>query len=296
MTKKISEYLDKNDKILYEGVIRQGVPGDYTSETFKVRQSSKLDFSYLDPNPTKSSFYVSEEYRSAYNGSPNIDEYYKSHDNILIKKLNNIDASILRNSTVADFGCGGGSFLDLVSGLTNKTFAVEPFAGYHEALSKNHTTYSFPGDLFDNEGQCLDHAFSFQVIEHVDDPIEFLSSIAKCCKKGATITIATPNKHDILLKSRIEGFDSFYYRTGHPWYFSLASLIQIGEDANLEMIDYKFTHNYDMANLVCWLRDSEPTGIGGMGELFDHTFDKFLQNWAEANQVSDDVQVTFKVL
>jgi len=37
MTKKISEYLDKNDEILYEGPIRQGVPGDYTPENFKIR-------------------------------------------------------------------------------------------------------------------------------------------------------------------------------------------------------------------------------------------------------------------
>ena len=296
MIKKISEYLDINDEVLYEGVIRQGVPGDYTSETFKVRQSSKLDLSYLDPNPTGPGFYVSEEYRAAYNSSPNIDEYYKSYDGDQNRKLNNIDASVLRNATIADVGCGGGSFLDLVSGLTKKTFAIEPYAGYHEGLSKNHTPYSLPEDLFENEGQCLDHAFSFQVIEHVYDPIEFLSTIAKCCKKGATITIATPNKHDILLKSRIEGFDKFYYRTAHPWYFSLASLIQIGKDANLEMIDYKFMHNYDMANLTCWLRDSKPTGIGGKGELFDHTFDKFLQNWAETNEVSDDFQVRFKVL
>lgn len=294
--KNISNYLDPSDTVLYEGVIRSGGPGEYTKDIFKVRQSSLLDMSYLDPFPTNQDFYLSEEYRESYNSSSDINDFYKSYDNLQAPKLNNIDLSLVRNSTIADFGCGGGSFLDLVSGLAKQTFAVEPYAGYHAGLAKNHIPFTIAEDLYKSEGKCLDHAFSFQVIEHVDDPIEFLRSIAKCCKKGATITIATPNKNDLLFKLGAAKFNEFYYRTVHLWYFSLSSLTQIGEDAGLKLIDQKFIHNYDAANLIRWLRDSKATGTGGMEDIFDESFDSFIKNWAEANEISDDLQVTYQVL
>jgi len=294
--KKIDEYLNSNDEILYKGIIRNGGPGSYTDETYRVRHSSELDLNYLDPFPTQTDYYLSADYRESYNSSSDINEFYKTNDNLQAPKLNNIDLSLLRNSSVADFGCGGGSFLDLVSGIAKETYAVEPFSGYHEGLSKNHTPYTLAEDLYNTRGQCLDHAFSFQVIEHVEDPIAFLSSIAKCCKKGATITIATPNKNDILLKLGVKNFNEFYYRTVHLWYFSLASLIQIGKDADLELIDYKFIHNYDAANLVRWLRDSKATGTGGMEDIFDDSFEAFLKGWVESNEMSDDIQVRYRVL
>ena len=35
---------------------------------------------------------------------------------------------------------------------------------------------------------------------------------------------------------------------------------------------------------------------GGMEDIFDESFDSFIKNWAEANEISDDLQVTYQVL
>jgi hypothetical protein len=35
---------------------------------------------------------------------------------------------------------------------------------------------------------------------------------------------------------------------------------------------------------------------GGMEDIFDESFNSFIKNWAEANEISDDLQVTYQVL
>ena len=64
--KNISNYLNLQDEVLYEGVIRSGGPGEFTKDTFKVRQSSFLDMSYMDPFPANQDFYLSDDLQVTY--------------------------------------------------------------------------------------------------------------------------------------------------------------------------------------------------------------------------------------
>ena len=46
-----------------------------------------------------------------------------------------------RNKTVADFGAGGGAFLNALQGFADKTIAIEPTQIWHEQMSKKHQVF-----------------------------------------------------------------------------------------------------------------------------------------------------------
>jgi len=76
-----------------------------------------------------------------------------------------------RDKIVLDYGCGGGAFLDLVSGLSEKTLGIEPFSGYHESLiGRDHEVFSNIESAQLKYKNQVDSIVSFGVLEHVENP------------------------------------------------------------------------------------------------------------------------------
>ena len=115
-------------------------------------------------------------------------------------------------SSIADIGCGAGSFLSHVSGLAKHIVAIEPTKRYHSSLRKSgYAVFSYVSDALKKFQEGVDIAFAFQVIEHVQNPHEFLTEISSLLKPGGQLIIVTPNRDDILLKLLPEEFSPFYY-------------------------------------------------------------------------------------
>jgi predicted RNA methylase len=52
-------------------------------------------------------------------------------------KYNVLEFIIVWNKIVADFGAGGGSFLDAIQEFAKKTIAIEPTRHWHKEIKKN---------------------------------------------------------------------------------------------------------------------------------------------------------------
>ena len=285
------------DDVIYRGPIRSGQYGRVTEDDFTVRLHIESDSAYLDPMPSATdAFYSSGEYREAYNETGSIESYRHAHDGLQSQMIARTDLGALRGIVVGDIGCGGGSFLDLVQGYAAETIGVEPASDFHEALAgQGHQPFSSLGQLSSTRGQVLDHAFSFHVIEHVADPIEFVGGMAACTRPGGLVTLVTPNRHDVVGKLGIPEFDPFRYRTAHLWYLSETSMSTIAEATGLELVRVEYQHRYDAANLFRWLRDRRPTGRGGMDGIFDPVFDGFLTKWLEGTGLADSLWAEFRI-
>jgi len=277
--------------VIYEGNIRDGVVGIQTIDKHKVVKCSNCGLVRLLNNPLTIKYYQSDDYRNAYNETSNPDDYIEMHANEQPPRLAKIGADFFRDKITVDYGCGGGAFLDLVSNLAIETIGIEPFSGYHKSLkSRGHKIFSDIEIAKSHFQGKVDSVVSFGVLEHVENPQQYLKDAHSLLKKGGKMYLETDNLNDILLKLNINSFDEFFYRTAHLWYFEDKTLERIVRQAGFSDVRISFRHNFDMSNALLWLRDKKPTGNGKL-EFLNNRVNKSWIEFIELSGLADLVCV-----
>jgi SAM-dependent methyltransferase len=281
-------------ELVYAGPVRAGSFGQTTTPT-EVRCCTGCGVWRLSEDCTfNNDTYASEEYREAMGQGTKVIDFFKAHDEYQRFNIKGIKGLNYRDAVVADVGCGAGSFLDHVSGLAKKIISIEPTPLYHRSLkNRGYRVYPFTSDALKEESSSVDFVTSFQVIEHVSDPVAFLQELSKMLVDDGRIVIATPNRADILLKLIPDEFMPFYFRSAHRWYFDQDSLTSCAEKAGLIVENTQFIHTYDMSNALAWLKDKKPKGnqrLSGILPEMDELWTTFLQTSGQA----DNIYVTLK--
>ena len=111
---------DKRSELLYSGTIRDGVHGVMTERSHEVVRCLGCGLVRLAENPIYDEYYQSDEYRKTYNTTSSTDKYIQIHDKEQLPRLERIGVDAFRDKNVLDYGCGGGSFLDLIAGVAKK--------------------------------------------------------------------------------------------------------------------------------------------------------------------------------
>lgn len=103
-----------------------------------------------------------------------------------------IQKSGLKNSKILDIGCWDGSFLENVTEQELYGIEINPIAA---EKSKKKGIKILADNLYEIEN--LSHSFdvvtAFDVIEHIEDPYEFIKSVNKITKKNGYIIISSGN-------------------------------------------------------------------------------------------------------
>lgn len=192
-------------------------------------------------------------------------DYFRLHDKEQPDRLaflyeNNIQ---LRGKRVLDVGCGAGSFLDHIEGVAHTLNGVEPDALYQ---GQNRIIYPNIGMAYVG---FYDIATSFLVIEHVDNPVGFLTDIRSRLNSDGVAVISTPNANDPII--HFEKGRRFFYRTQHPWYFTEQSLRFAAQRAGFTSID--ISRRRERVSYLGWdddddilpqLKMGDYDGAGGM--------------------------------
>ncbi|NEQ49342.1 MAG: class I SAM-dependent methyltransferase [Leptolyngbya sp. SIO3F4] len=135
-----------------------------------------------------------------------------------------------KSHSLLDYGCGGnGLFVQYLRGLGyTKTYGYDPYA--------SNLDFSFP-DILKNAP--FDYVLSQDVIEHVEDPHQFLSQINQLVAPGGYILIGTPNADNIDL-SRPELAE--YYNEVHVPYhlhmYNRETLESLGIQQNWQPVEF----------------------------------------------------------
>lgn len=248
-------------KIIYKGKLRRGSFGNYTSEEYPMYMCENCECIWHDKIIDDiDNYYRSEEYRNDID-EKSAKDYYAIHDQEVLEKLNYTGTNIFRDKVVADIGCGAGSFLDFISGVTDKTLAVEPTDMFHNELKrKGHEVFHYMSEVQDKYCGKLDVITSFDVIEHVENPVEFLAEQKNLLKPDGKIITGTPSSAVLMRRVLGKEYEEFLYSFQHPWIFSGVTLESIAEQAGLTNIRIEYKQRYGLSNLISWLINHKPMG------------------------------------
>lgn len=271
--------------IAYEGPVRNGAFGQLTEST-TVAKCSECGVERLSEGVAKRSrdFYETKEYRSLLKQNTAAAGLLTEQDMMQIHNQKQLWPISFREKIVADIGSGAGGFLDHISGLAQISVAIEPCQEYHDTLSKSgHKVFAYAKDAVE-AGVKVDLAFSFSVIEHVQDPQKFLAEAFQLLNEGGRLVISTPNRQDALMSLLPDIYPSFFYRSPHRWYFDRNSLTNCALRAGFNVDEIRCVHRYGMSNALLWLRDRCPSGHQTLPFISGGLFDDF---WARALEAQD---------
>ncbi len=264
---------------VFTGKVRAGKFGVLTDSEFTIYKCMDCNGAYIAPDPISEEFYETDEYRLSYCGTTEKEKYWNMVSNENELRISRMGIKTFVDKSVIDVGVGPGMFLDIIHGVAKETIAVEPAKFFHEELAKKHCVYSYTSDVVSDQKKG-DVVLSFNVIEHVPHPIDFLKELYEITNDDGTLFLMTPNHDDILMELIPEVFQPFYYRTAHLYYFDAKSMSYCLEQAGFKEYKINFMHTMDLSNLLLWLKDHKPTGIGRF-ELFDQGFDDLYRHYLE---------------
>lgn len=128
--------------------------------------------------------------------------------------------------TVCDVGSGFGFFLDEAHHRGYKTIGIEPSRGLATYSKTHYGIAAFIGELKEYVSSIkkqFDIVTCIHVIEHVNNPKEFISLLLRLVKPGGLLYLETPNSDSHLLYAEKENY-TFLIPPDHLWLFSKDSM------------------------------------------------------------------------
>lgn len=163
---------------------------------------------------------------------------------------------------MTDIGCGGGAFLDYLNGVASEIVAVEPSAYYRNMMKqKGYHTYPYAAEAAKDWKEKTDVVVSFDVIEHVEDPVRFLADIKMLLGKGGEAVIGTPTDAPVMRRMLGNIYEQrLLFSTQHLWIFSEKNLKMMAKQAGFEEIEVRYFQRYGLSNFVGWIKEQRACG------------------------------------
>ena len=207
-------------KIIYKGKIRNGALGRYTNHEVDILQCDDCEVIWHENLfDDVIQYYESKEYRNSLEGGSEEERFYQLHDKETLNKLQYTGTDLFRHRIIADIGCGCGAFLDFLKGVAKIIVAVEPSEAYREILQKKgFSTYAYTKDAkIEYEGK-IEVITSFDVIEHVEEPKDFIHDIYAMLSRGGKAIIGTPTDAPVMRRLLGKIYEKeLLFSTQHLW-------------------------------------------------------------------------------
>ncbi len=102
-----------------------------------------------------------------------------------------------------------------------------------------------------------DAVVMFQVLEHIQSPVQFLMNVKTAIKNTGLLIIEVPNVDDHLLSFCSE-YDSFYWQRAHLSYYNTSTLKKVIKRAGFSRVSIFGVQRYSIENAMNWLIIGRP--------------------------------------
>lgn len=216
------------------------------------------------PKQTTASFYSGKEYRANYgpklgkrSNCRDIFNTYSPFQQPIIKEIKKI---LKPSASVLDIGCSTGHFLASLRGKVKIRVGLELSRENVDFINKNldFNVYNNPLAKANIKEAPFDVITCLQVLEHAEDPLNFLIDIKKFLKPKGYLYLEMPNINDVLMSCyEIKEYEDFYFREPHISYFSKKTLgILLAKAGFIGKI--KTVQRYTIMNHVNWILTKKP--------------------------------------
>ena len=160
---------------------------------------------------------------------------------------------------IVDFGCGEGSFLSGVQGMSTESIGIEIEKSYVQNLNDiGIPCYKNMSDLRDRE---INTIFCFHTLEHLKQPVEVLSMFKKALSTKGNLIIEVPHANDLLLRHlKSKEFKDFTLWSQHLILHTRTSLERFLHAAGFTNFIIQGKQRYKLSNHLNWLSSGKPGG------------------------------------
>ncbi len=167
----------------------------------------------------------------------------------------------LVNKDVLDFGSGVGGFLihakEVAKSVTGIEIDKQVAQHYHD------NNIELAHDIQNLMEESYDIITLFHVLEHLEQPIEYLEKLSRLLKSGGQFIIEVPNSNDALLTIYENvGFQNFTYWSPHLFLYNDKNIrLLLRPLSHIVKIDFiKYIQRYPLSNHLYWLSKNKPGG------------------------------------
>lgn len=239
---------------------------DSVSEKINIYECCSCGVQFLNPQKSQEELkdYYDGTYRKIYSDAnfyneDNISKFYKENLPEAENRVKRVEKYLKKSDEILEIGCSSGYFLTAINEKVSKSVGTE-WDDKNAYFVEDKLGFSVKKNIEDFNMK-FDKIFMFHVLEHINNPIEFLQKISKYLKKDGMLFIEVPNREDILLSGyKLQEFGDFYYQMAHLWYFNKNSLGIVCESAGYDF-EIECLQRYDISNHLYWLKNKKPGGM-----------------------------------
>lgn len=168
-------------------------------------------------------------------------------------------ASQIRGKNWIDFGTGRGQILDALKDVARSATGVEPNELHRTNIAaRGNIVVRSIGELPERSADVIT---LFHVLEHLEDPVGLLRTIATRLVEGGRIVIEVPHARDALLDLYdCQPFRQFTLWSEHLVLHTRESLRAVIEAAGLRCAAVTGYQRFPVSNHLHWLRTGRPGG------------------------------------
>lgn len=176
-------------------------------------------------------------------------------------RINDFRHLLNKKTKLLDVGCSSGAFLAAVKPYVKSVVGNEFNTKDASFVRKTLKIPVYTSPLGENpiKAPSFDLITAFQVLEHIDKPVEFLRTIGKYLKKNGRIIIEVPNVNDWLISVfDTPSYRDFYYREVHLFYYTPQTLLKMMKKAGFEGKVISSGLNSNFINQLNWILSGKP--------------------------------------
>lgn len=159
-----------------------------------------------------------------------------------------------------DIGCGYGFFVDAANQRGYRATGLDVGTKRLELARSQMQGEFIEGEVYDLLEQGHEGHFNvvtlFHVLEHIADPVVFLSSCFRLLAPDGLLLIEIPNLDDHMLRN--ESYQHWFWQFAHLSYFDRARLILALKRADLQRFTIKGVQRYGLRNHLHWIDFGKP--------------------------------------